>query len=45
MEDIEVIKERNKLEQLNIEKCKKIIDYELIEEMKSKIKVTIIKWS
>jgi len=43
LEDIEAIKELNKLERLNIEKCKKIIDHEIIEEMKSKIKVTIIK--
>ena len=42
LEDVQAIKELNTLEQFEIEKCKKIIDYDLIENLKNIIKVNII---
>lgn len=43
LENIQAIKKLKKLQNLLIEKCKKIDDYEFIEEMKDRVSVRIIK--
>ncbi|KFA58432.1 hypothetical protein GAPWKB11_1555 [Gilliamella apicola] len=43
LEDIQAIKELKSLQKLLIEKCKKITDYTLIDSLKEKVDVRIIK--
>ena len=43
LEDIEAIRHLKSLQRLDIEKCKLISDHEIVEELKSKIKVFVIK--
>jgi len=43
LEDIDAIKNLKKLERLSVEKCKKIMDHELLEEMRKKTEVRTIK--
>jgi hypothetical protein len=43
LEDIQAIKELKSLQKLLIEKCKKITDYTLIDSLKEKVNVRIIK--
>ena len=43
LEDVHTIKDLTALKRLEIEKCKKITDYDLIESLKNRVKVNIIK--
>lgn len=43
LEDIQAIKELKMLKELNIEKCKNIVDYNLVDSLNNKIRVNIIK--
>ena len=43
LENIEAIKELKKLNDLLIEKCKKISDYTLLDSLKNKVDIRIIK--
>jgi internalin A len=42
LEDIDALRSLNKLEILSIEKCKQIVNHEIIEELKGKIDINII---
>lgn len=43
LEDIQAIKELKLLQKLLIEKCKKITDYTLLDSLKKKVDIRIIK--
>lgn len=43
LEDIQAIEDLSMLKDLNIERCKKIVDYKLIDLIKDKVKVNIIR--
>lgn len=43
LENIEAIKELKKLNDLLIEKCKKITDYTLLDSLKEKVDIRITK--
>ncbi|UTC66570.1 MULTISPECIES: protein phosphatase 1 regulatory subunit 42 [unclassified Treponema] len=43
LENIQAIKDLKMLKELNIERCKKIVDYKLIDIIKNKVKVSIIR--
>ena len=43
LEDIQAIKELRILKEISVEKCKKIVDFDFIENIKDKVKVEIIR--